>query len=267
VALLVSAPRSFAPARAADQPAASPARPPAAAPPQKKPKTYTLKHADHGNYLSATKTYHLTGNIVFVQDKVTMSMDQCDYNDANDTAVATGHLKITDPESTITGDLLKVDFGKKLAQISGNVKIVTQKKKAETPPAAADEKPGALAEYRQKLTTITCPSIDYYYAEDKKQATVAGPLQAVQDDKTVTADKAFYDGVKDEVTLEGNVRVVTEAGSEFRCPQVIISLQDDSFQADNVEGVAVEEKKPEETKPPAGGGTPPPPPPPAPPAP
>lgn len=225
---------SSLPVRAADPPA------------EQKSEKVQIKHADKLFYDAARKIYHLTGNIVMVQKDVTITMDQCDYDDNNNSAVATGHLKMVDPESTLTGDALKIAFDPKFAQIIGNVTIVTQKKKEEQP-AEGDKK--GLTEYRQKKTTITCPQIDYYYADDKKQATVHGPLKAVQEDKTVYADKAFYDGIKDEVTLEGNIRILTQGGSEFRCPKATISLKDDWIQAENVEGVAVEEKKPEEKKP------------------
>lgn len=221
---------SSLPVRAADPPA------------EQKSEKVQIKHADKLFYDAARKIYHLTGNIVMVQKDVTITMDQCDYDDNNNSAVATGHLKMVDPESTLTGDALKIAFDPKFAQIIGNVTIVTQKKKEEQP-AEGDKK--GLTEYRQKKTTITCPQIDYYYADDKKQATVFGPVKAVQEDKTVYADKALYDGLKEEVVLDGNVRLLLENGSEFRCPQATISLNDDWIEARDIEGVAVEESKPE----------------------
>lgn len=204
-----------------------------------KPKRVQVKHADRLSYDSAAKVYHLTGNVVLTHEDMTLSADKCDYDDKGNTAVATGHLKLTDPDSTLTGDLIKADFNQKLAQVIGNVTIVTQKQKIE-------ENGKPVSEYRQKKTTITCPQIDYYYADDRKQGTVSGPLKAVQEDKSVWADKAFYDGIKDTVTLEGNIRVLTEAGSEFRCPKATISLKDDTLEAEDVTGVAVEEEETEE---------------------
>ena len=256
--LFLLAPRALAPARAADQPAAPPA--PAA---EKKPKTYKLD-AGHLAYDSASKTYHLTSSkektVIFTQEEVTMTMDQCDYDDAHQTAVGSGHLKITDPESTITGDKLQVDFNKKFAQIIGNVMIVTQKKRAETgaeKPAdntkPAGEKQGTnLSEYREKKTTITCPQIDYYYADDMKQAAITGPVKAVQEDKTVVSDKASYDGVKDTCVLDGNVTVTTDKGDQFHCPTATISLKDNSFEAPDITGWVIQrEEKPAGPTPPA----------------
>lgn len=222
-------------------------QPPAAPAPTKADKV-TVKHADKLSYDSTAKLFRLTGHVVMVHNDMTLSADKCDYDDKGNTAVASGNLTITDPESTLTGDQVKADFTQKLTQVIGHVTIVTQKKKEE---GAAE---GTLTEYRQKKTTITCPQIDYFYAEDKKQATVAGPLQAVQEDKTLWADRALYDGLKDQVTLEGNIRILMESGSEFRCPRVVISLKDDSFEAEDLTGVAVEEKKEE---PPASAPAPP----------
>jgi lipopolysaccharide assembly outer membrane protein LptD (OstA) len=161
--------------------------------------------------------------------------------------MATGHLRITDPDSTITGDQGQANFNQKLAHIVGNVTIITQRKKPDHPEAT-----GSVAEAREKKTTITCPQVDYLYADDKKQATVTGPVKAVQDDKTVYADAASYDGVADTATLTGNVRLVMASGSEFRTPTVTISLKDDSLTADGgITGVAVEEEKPAPPPPPA----------------
>ena len=282
--VLLLAPRALAPVRAADQPATATAPAPTAAA-AKKPKTYQLK-AGPMAYDAAKKMYHFSSSadqaVVFTQDDVTMTMDQCDYDDEHQTAVGTGHLKITDPESTITGDKLQVDFNKKFAQIIGNVTVVTQKKRTETAgekpataaqPAEGDkpagEKQGTnLSEYREKKTTITCPQIDYYYADDKKQAAITGPVKAVQEDKTVVADQASYDGVKDTVVLDGNVTVTTEKGDEFHFPTVTISLKDNSFEAPNGTGVVIQrEEKPAgqtgptpsaspEQKPPAPAATP-----------
>jgi lipopolysaccharide assembly outer membrane protein LptD (OstA) len=198
-----------------------------------------------------------------------MTMDQCDYDDAHQSAVGGGHLKITDPESTITGDKLQVDFNKKFAQIIGNVTIVTQKKKTETAGAtpagaapaagakptegekpAGEKEPTSLGEYREKKTTITCPQIDYYYADDRKQAAITGPVKAVQEDKTVVSDKASYDGVKNTVVLDGNVTVTTDKGDDLHCPSVTIFLDNDSFEASDITGVVIQrEEKPAEPTP------------------
>lgn len=215
---------------------------PPGAPAQKQASRVQIKRADR--LRKEGSIYRLTGNIILVQDDVTMTMDQCDYNDADNTAVASGHLKIVDPEATLTGDSVEADFDQKLARVKGNVTIVTQRKKKEESTAGAGGS-RSISEYREKKTTITCPQIDYYYADDKKQATVFGPVKAVQEDKTVYADKALYDGLKEEVVLDGNVRLLLENGSEFRCPQATISLNDDWIEARDIEGVAVEESKPE----------------------
>lgn len=245
---------------AADSPGLEQAEPPPEAADEEEPEKETYKvlieHADKLFYDASTKVYHLTGNVVMVHEDITLYCDQCDYDDNNNTAVATGHLKITDPESTITGDRVEADFDEKLAIIIGNVTIVTQKKPEEGEEGAEESEEGeeeekGLEEYREKETTITCPQIDYYYAKDTKKATVYGPVKAVQEDKTAWADQAFYDGIKDEVILEGNVRVLTDNGSEFRCPRAVISLEEDWIRAENVTGIAITEEEEEET--PAGG--------------
>ncbi|MEI6504192.1 MAG: OstA-like protein, partial [Armatimonadota bacterium] len=109
---------------------------------QKSDERVTIENADRMSYDPDTKTYHLTGNVVFADKQSRLYCDQADYNEEADTAKATVHLRATDPDSVITGDLMEADFGKKLTVVTGNVTIVSQKKKNKT---SEDKPPTALA--------------------------------------------------------------------------------------------------------------------------
>ncbi len=229
-----------------------------------------LEWADEMFRAKSAHTYYLKGNVRFSHEDVVLYCDKAEYYDEDhpdkpDTAKCVGNLKVVDPEATITGDLITADFDAKLAVITGNVRIVAQKKDeeeeaaSETAPAqqqpveekggkVEDKEPERLEDYAKKLTTITCDKVDYYYDEDVKRGIATGNVKAVQEDKTAWADQAIYERIPDEITLTGNVRLKTDEGDEFHTPKAVISIADDWIRAEKVSGITFhrEEKETEE---------------------
>lgn len=268
------------PADLAREPKEQPAEPAQAEEPAEEEKHLVYVDAPKLYYDAGTKTFHLWGGVVFTHEDVKLYCDEAWYNDRDDTARALGHLKVVDLDSTIVGDLITADFDEEKMVITGNVLMVTQKKKKKSPeesetpeeqpsssaessksteaqtPAEAgtpaeekpkeEEEPEKLEDYWEKKTTITCQKVVYYYADDVKKALLYGPLKAVQEDKTAWADEAVYEDLKDRITLTGNVRVVTDKGDEFRCPKAVIAIEEDWIQAENVSGVWQRRKKEQE---------------------
>lgn len=269
----------------APEPAAAPATAPATDQKTEDDRV-TIEHADNFRYDPNTKTYHVTGNVVFANKDVRLYCDQADYHEDTDTAKATGHSRVTNPDSVITGDLVEADFGKKLAVVTSNVRIITQKKQnqpegdkpsasreksekdkaaaaneatntAATPPAATAEKdkgkgdkePQHIEDYWQKKTTITCERLEYYYADDVKKMIATPRVKAVQEDKVVWADQGIYEDITRLITLTGNVVLTTEKGDEMHCAKATISVDDDWVQAENMSGVTLRKNKNEPTKP------------------
>jgi len=205
----------------------------------------------------AAGVYYCKGNVVFSHKEIMLYCDEAEYYDKTDTAKAFGHLKIVDPEATITGDLMEANFEDKITVVTGNVRILAQKKNEEdenggkeeqpgsTTPAAASttseegKEPERLEDYAKKLTTITCDKVDYYYDEDVKKAIATGNVKAVQEDKTAWAEQAIYEQIPDQVTLIGNVRLETDDGDEFQTPKAIISIAEDWIRAENVTGITL----------------------------
>jgi lipopolysaccharide assembly outer membrane protein LptD (OstA) len=239
-----------------------------------------IEHVDNLKYDSAAKMYYLRGNVVFANKDVRLHCDEADYNEQADTAKARGHLRITDPNSIVTGDLLEADFGKELAIVTGNVTIVTQKRRnagqkvhegpalAKTPKgkpvppngggnkaASAASRAGTkpkqggeperMEDYWEKKTTVTCERLEYYYGEDVKRMTATPRVKAVQEDKTVWADQAVYEDIPRLVTLTGNVVLTTEKGDEMRCAKAVISLDEDWVEAEGMSGVTLRKGKKE----------------------
>ena len=199
--------------------------------------------------------YYLTGNVVFTQETTKLHCDQAEYSGKENTAKATGNLKIVDKEeTTVTGDKINADFDKELAVITGNVVLVTQKKGEAAADASKAEKE------KHKKTTLTCDKIEYYYGEGRAVAT--GNLKVVHEDKTVTGDVGVY-LEKDEVaTVTGNVKLVDDKGRHMECEKATVSTTEDWAEFEGVKGKwwKTEEKTEgtPETKPPAEGETPPP---------
>ncbi len=206
-----------------------------------------IEWADDLRYDPAEGMYHLTGNVVFSHQDITLYCDEATYDYDENSAVATGNPRIESEDTTITGTVIEADFDDEVATIADNVTIVTQRRRPEgEEPPPEDEEPRDLEEYRYKKTTITCERIVYEYNEDIKRATLTGRIKAVQEDKTAYADQAVYEELEDIITLTGHVRVVTDHGDEFRCPKAVISVEEDWIRAEQVTGVG--RRRPEENE-------------------
>ncbi|MBM3471771.1 MAG: hypothetical protein FJX75_00695 [Armatimonadetes bacterium] len=230
-----------------------------------------IEHADLMTYDPEKNLYFLTGNVHFRHKDTHLYCDQAQYNEDEDTARATGNLKIVQPETTITGDLITADFGEEVADIVGNVRLLTQKKKEEPKPEVeatgeapaepakeGEQKEGRWEEYKEKLTTVTCNQIRYWYEE--KRAVATGNVVAEQEDKKVYGEEAEYVEKDDLLTLKGDpVKAVMDNGNTFTTPWVKVEVEGERFWTGPIIGTFKREKK-EEAKP----GEEPPAPPPAP---
>jgi len=197
-----------------------------------------IEHADLLQYDATKEMYYLSGAVVFSHQDVKMYCDKAWYNEVNDTARTTGHLRIVDLDATITGDLASANFETEVATVTGNVTVIAQKKQENQKSKEGDDKAvSKFEEYRRKKTTITCPKLTYQYSDDVRKMTLAGPIKAVQEDKTAYAEKAVYEEISDIITLTGNVRVITEKGEEFRAPEVVISVEEEWMNARDVSGI------------------------------
>lgn len=205
----------------------------------------------------AAGVYYCKGNVVFSHKDVLLYCDEAEYYDETDSARATGNLKIVDPEATITGDLLTANFEDEIVVVTGNVRVVAQKKKDENGngqgnggPQAGEtdqeekksEEPDRLEEYAERSTTITCEKLEYHYNEDIKKAIATGNVKAVQEDKTVWADTAVYEQLTDEITLTGNVRLKTDDGDELFTQEAVVSIAEDWIRTGQVSGVTFRRK-------------------------
>jgi len=235
-------------------------------------------HADSFSRSGKTKITTLKGNAIVAHNDTRFYADEIVIDDEKDTGRATGHLKITDPDSEIVGDLITADFTQELAVITGNVRMKHQKKPAEPEQPAGAEKPESPApapgtpanqkapettgsnkekepetvqEFESKLTVITCTRIDFYYEVDRAEAI--GNVVAKQEKKTVYADRLVYDKKAEILTVDGQARVETEDGDLLHFRGVVVDLDQDTVEGALISGQLHREKKQstEEKKPPA----------------
>lgn len=220
---------------------------------EKKSNVVRIEHADRARYDSKRGLVYLFGNVQFQDEKdVKLFCAEATYNKNDDTAACAGSLKVVDPDNTITGELMKADFGAEIVEIQGSVTIVTTrgpKEKAEG------------GEQKKRTTTITCDKVHYVYTEGKRHAIATGNLKAVQEDKTATAEKAEYDIERDLITLTGPIKITWQNGDWCECTKATISVGDEAVEdMEGFRGIFSREKKTEaESKPatpsaPSGGG-------------
>jgi lipopolysaccharide export system protein LptA len=208
---------------------------------------------------SNQKTGISTGrNFTYRERDTVITGQKAQYNEKQNRLLAEGELVLDDPKHHVVGDKADVDNSKrKLAIITGNV-IITIKPKAEqsasppegtvptapvTPPAEAvknDEKENASS-VRGKGVKIFCDRVESQYDRRKKYVKIFGKTvkftqkftnkDGKEVERTVIAEHAEYDGIKDELVLfapvkatdtegqvmnfSGKVRVGTKEGEEW----------------------------------------------------
>ncbi len=141
---------------------------------------------------------------------------------------ATGNLRMTEPRAEGTGDKLDIDLKDKLAVLTGNVRFTLRPRNTDGPPPDTEDTRTLSTELR-KPVLIECDRAENRYRD--KQVTLTGSLkltQTIADGKqrTLTAEKAVYDGRTETVVLSGNVYGRDEKGQEFRMPRVTIGVKE-----------------------------------------
>lgn len=141
----------------------------------------------------------LKGNVKFAQGNMTLLADRVEYRKSNQTAIASGNLKITDDQTTITAESCIVNFKDKKGTLSGNVRMVSKPKPKDSENA---DNTSLKSQWKDEII-ITCQKVDYDYK--LKKAAIPGPLSINQKDRTLTADSGTYFVAEERALLVGNV--------------------------------------------------------------
>jgi lipopolysaccharide assembly outer membrane protein LptD (OstA) len=199
-----------------------------------------LEHADRYRYDEKTHQVELAGDVVLHHEDGTLRCAKITFDTETKKGEATGNPTFTDPENTVTGDALFIDFKARVAGFRGKVKLVRQPEKKPEPEKKQPEKqpePEAqpaegqkkLEEYRQQKTTISADEIQYYYKE--KRVVADGSVKAEQEKRTAWGDQAVYTDSDELLVITGNVRLETSGGESFRSQKVTISLKENWVEA------------------------------------
>lgn len=179
------------------------------------------------------------------QDTV-VKADRFTWNDRKKTALATGHLHMSDEQTEGTAERVEIDYRRerRLMVLTGNVRLTLKPKKTGTAtapagggsPAATDQstKPqeaqnsptaeeDATAGLRDYPIEVTCDRVEYEYARDKRHAVLTGNFRAVQKLKdytrTLTAERAEWFGREERVVLKGPVKLEDTKGRKGETPE------------------------------------------------
>lgn len=174
--------------------------------------------------------------VVAVSDEgTTIRSDHWRLNDKKKTAVATGSLKMIDPEADATGKQADIDYakGKRRLVLTGDVEILVKPKKDKNaPPEPAGPAPvlvqdgkavlqdpneeDSAGSARKHPATITCDRLEYEYAKTKKHATLTGNFKVVQKlsdhTRTLIAEHAEWFGLEDRILLHPPVHIEDTKG-------------------------------------------------------
>jgi len=193
-----------------------------------------LEHADRYRFDDKTNQVELAGNVILHHEDGTLRCDNISFNTETKKGEATGNPAFTDPENTVTGEVLFIDFKARVAGFRGKVKLVRQPAKPADAQPKEDKKTNETEEdrlerYRQQKTTISADEIQYYYKE--KRVVAKGNVKAEQEKRTAWAENAVYTDSDELLVITGNVRMETAEGESFRCEKVTISLKENWVEA------------------------------------
>lgn len=160
----------------------------------------------------------LSGDVKFLFEDTTLRTDIAALNEKTQVATSPGALRIDDSQNTITASQGVAYYKKRLAEFTGNVRIIARPR-----PQDKNAPEGSLRREFKDPVTVLCENGQYNWR--RKLATLTGGLTFKQKKRTLTADKAIYDGRAETLKLIGNVRGV-DNGADVRAANVLIGLKE-----------------------------------------
>ncbi len=161
--------------------------------------------ADTIDFDETRNEVRLLGNVRLVYGNMTITSAYAQYATQAKEANLQGQVKVVDGDYVLTGNQLTAWFGKNLAQLRGQARMVL------TRPLAGAEK-----------TILEADSISYNW--QNKEAQVQGKVCVMQNGRRAYADSAVYDEVANTIALKGNVRFEQGKDEWLMCQKVVIDL-------------------------------------------
>ena len=138
------------------------------------------------------------GGVILTSDDTRLTTDKILFNEKTQIGNAPGKLTLADTYNTLTGNTGVAYYRTRDAKVRGNVVIVARPKDEDK-----NAPEGTARRQFDSPVTITCEKLDYNWRT--RIAVASEKLTVKQKDRTVTADRATYDGKRETVTLIGNV--------------------------------------------------------------
>ncbi len=179
---------------------------------------YKAKVVSHGPDRPDGTVWTLSGGVIFKSVDSVLRTDAATYNDKAQIATSPGALQIDDAQNTITAGKGVAYYKKRLADFVGNVRLVIRPR-----PQDKNASEGSLRREFKDPVTVLCESLQYNWR--RKIGTATKGLTFKQKSRTLTADKAVYDGRAETLKLIGNVRGVDKE-DDIRAATVLIGLKE-----------------------------------------
>ncbi|MBM3463930.1 MAG: hypothetical protein FJX76_17685 [Armatimonadetes bacterium] len=231
--------------------AKSPAQP--AAPEQKpdakskaaKVQDYNVKMtADVLKYDDKKKILTLDGNVTFIHEDTTLTSPHAVFETEKQVGHFTGGVKMTQPGTTVTGDVLDAYYAERRAELTGSVQMVTEKAAGKGPAP----KPAARGPAKTSPTIVMTDKIVYYW--DRDEADAIGNVKVRQEDRRAFSDRAHYTGAIHQIRLFSNVRFERDPDDVMVAEEAIIDTQAETFTAQgDVDATVWIERTPSAPKP------------------
>ncbi len=160
----------------------------------------------------------LSTGVKFTFEDTILRTDMAAFNEKTQVATSPGRVQIDDAQNTIVGNKGVAYYGKARAVLTGNVRVLARPR-----PQNANAPEGSLRREFRDPVAITCDRVEYRWR--RRVAVATGNLTFRQRDRTLTAEKAVYDGRAETVLLTGKVRGF-DRSDEIRSPSALIGLRE-----------------------------------------
>lgn len=163
----------------------------------------------------------LLGNARLLYRTTAFRSDKVVYNRRTQIGTAPGKLTVDDEQNTVVGDTGEADYGRKIARLTGHVRVLARPKPNESEPPE-----GSVRRDFRNPVTIDATEVAYNWktkiADTSKDAVIRF---TVRDRKwTVTADRIQYRGAEETAVLQGSVIAKTDKGEELRSSVATVVL-------------------------------------------
>ncbi len=151
--------------------------------------------ADNVTYDKSTDKMVFEGNIIIIQEDITLTAQGADFDVDKKIGQIKGDIKLVQSDITITGETLEAFLNDKKYIFQEKVILVQERKDKE-----------------DKADNITwnCDSLEIF--TETKDLTAVGEVKILKKDYTITAEVAVYNDKEQKITLTGKVRIDEEGG-------------------------------------------------------